>query len=134
MSARTSSDPGRHHPLSRFNRWPGIFGLAYGVIAAPVSALLMQLTAYNGVQWACGHKNIAAVHIVPAIYFALAAVALWISWRDWTKVGRIARAETATIADRTRFIAVSGIVLSAFSIVLILAMWLPLMIFDPCQR
>jgi hypothetical protein len=131
MSDRISSE---RAALSRFGRWPGILGLAYGFVGAPLSALLMQVIAYAGVQWACGHRNVAVVHIVPALFVVFAGLAIRISWRDWTSVGRIGRAENATITDRTRFVAVSGIALSAFSIVLILAMWLPLIIFDPCQR
>lgn len=131
MSAPTSSEP---PALSRFDRWPGILGLAYGLVGAPLSALLMQVSAYAGVQWACGHGTVAVVHIIPAIFIALAGAAAWISWRDWTTVGRIGRAENATITDRTRFVAVAGIVLSLYSIVIILAMWLPLVIFDPCQH
>lgn len=132
MSPRASSE--ELAATSRFDRWPGILGLAYGLVGAPISALLMQVIAYAGVQWACGHRTIAVVHVVPAIFIALAALSIWISWRDWSSVGRVGRAENATVTDRTRFVAVSGVVLSAFSIVLILAMWLPLVIFDPCQR
>lgn len=131
MSVRTSSEP---PALSRFDRWPGILGLAYGLVGAPISALLMQVSAYAGVQWACGHRTVAVVHIIPAIFISLAAGAAWISWRDWTTVGRIGRAENATVTDRTRFVALAGIILSLYSIVIILAMWLPLVIFDPCQR
>ena len=131
MSARTSSEP---PALSRYDRWPGILGLAYGLVGAPISALLMQVLSYAGVQWACGHRTVAVVHIIPATFIVLAAAAAWISWRDWTTVGRIGRAENATITDRTRFVAVVGIVLSMYSIVIILAMWLPLVIFDPCQH
>jgi hypothetical protein len=131
MSARTSSEP---PALSRYDRWPGILGLAYGLVGAPVSALLMQVFSYAGVQWACGHQAIGVVHLIPALFIALALAAAWISWRDWTTVGRIGRAENATITDRTQFVAISGVVLSVFSIVLILAMWMPLVIFDPCQH
>jgi hypothetical protein len=131
MSVRDSSDAG----LTRYERWPGIFGLAYGMIAAPLTALIMQTAAYNGVHWACGHdRNIGPVHILPAISVVLAIVAIWISWRDWTAVGRITRAEGGTVSERTRFLALSGLLLSAYGLLLILAMWAPLVIFDPCQH
>jgi hypothetical protein len=130
MSVRTSSE----QALSRFDRWTGIFGLMYGVIGAPLSALYMQLSAYAGVQWSCGHRNPITVHVIPVIFVLLAAIALWLSWRDWSAVGRLTRAEAATISDRTRFVALSGMILSAFSIVLIIGMWLPMIVFNPCQR
>jgi hypothetical protein len=130
MSVRTSSE----RALSRFDRWPGIFGLAYGFIGAPLSALYMQVVAYAGVQWACGHNDVVTIQLVPLIFLLLGVVAVWLSWRDWTAVGRIARAEGETVSERTRFLALSGLLLSAFSVVLILALWLPMIVFDPCQR
>jgi hypothetical protein len=130
MSVRDSSE----RALSRFDRWPGIAGLAYGLVGAPTCALIMQAVAYNGVHWACGHNNIILVHLVPVVFVLFAVVGVWLAWRDWNLVGRLSRADGPTVADRTRFIALSGLILSSFSVVLILAMWLPLVIFDPCQR
>jgi hypothetical protein len=130
MSAPSSSE----RALSRFDRWPGIAGLAYGFVGAPLCALYMQLTAYAGVQWACGHRNPVTVHIIPVIFLLLAVIALWISWRDWSAVGRITRAEGATVSERTRFLALGGLILSAYGVVLILAMWIPMIIYNPCQR
>jgi hypothetical protein len=130
MSVRTSSE----QALSRFDRWTGIFGLLYGTIGAPLSALYMQLSAYAGVQWSCGHHNPITVHVIPVTFLLLAVIALWLSWRDWSAVGREIRAEGATITERTRFVALAGVILSAFSTVLILALWLPMIVFNPCQR
>jgi nitrate/nitrite transporter NarK len=130
MSVRTSSD----EALSRFDRWPGILGLAYGFVGAPLAALYMQVIAYAGVQWACGHRNPITVHVVPVIFILLGIVAVWISWRDWAVVGRRIRAEGATISDRTRFLALAGLILSTYGVVLMLALWLPMIVFNPCQR
>ena len=130
MSHRGSSD----ERLTRFDRWTGILGLLFGALSGPVFMLVMQATAYAGVQWACGHRNIIPVHVVPATFSLLTSVALWMSWRDWGAVGRTARAELGTTIDRTRFVALSGVILSGFSLVLILWMWVPLIVFDPCQR
>jgi hypothetical protein len=130
MSVRASSE----QALSRFDRWTGIAGLAYGFVGAPLSALYMQLSAYAGVQWACGHRNPITVHVIPVVFLLLAVVALWLTWRDWSAVGRLTRAEGATVGERTRFVALSGLILTAFSIVLILAMWIPMIVFNPCQR
>jgi hypothetical protein len=130
MLARTSSE----RALSRYDRWTGITGLAYGFVAGPLSALYAQLIAYAGVQWACGHRNPITPHIVPVVFLLLGLIAIWVSWRDWSSVGRIARAEGETIGDRTRFLALCGLILSTFSVVLILAMWVPMIVFNPCQR
>jgi hypothetical protein len=130
MSVRTSSE----QALSRFDRWPGILGLLFGAIAGPLAALYMQAVAYAGVQWSCGHRNPITVHIIPVVFILLGVIAVWLSWRDWNAVGRITRAEGATVSDRTRFVALSGLMLSSFSVVLMLALWLPMIVFNPCQR
>jgi len=130
MSVRTSSE----QALSRFDRWPGILGLLFGAIAGPLAALYMQAVAYAGVQWSCGHRNPITVHIIPVVFILLGVIAVWLSWRDWNAVGRVTRAEGATISERTRFVALSGLLLSTFSVVLMLALWLPMIVFNPCQR
>jgi nitrate/nitrite transporter NarK len=130
MSGHTSSE----QALSRFDRWPGIAGLVYGFIGAPLSALYMQVVAYAGVQWSCGHRNPITVHVIPVIFLLLGSIAIWLSWRDWTAVGRITRADGGTASDRTRFIALSGLILSAFGVALMLVLWLPMFVFNPCQR
>jgi hypothetical protein len=130
MSVRTSSE----QALSRFDRWPGILGLAYGFVGAPLAALYMQVVAYAGVQWSCGHRNPITIHVIPVAFILLGVVAVWLSWRDWSAVGRLTRAEGVTVSDRTRFVAISGLMLSTFSVVLMLALWLPMIVFDPCQR
>lgn len=130
MSVRTSSE----QALSRFDRWPGILGLLFGAIAGPLAALYMQAVAYAGVQWSCGHRNPITVHIIPVVFILLGVIAVWLSWRDWNTVGRMTRAEGATVSDRTRFVALSGLMLSAFSVVLMVALWLPMIVFNPCQR
>src|SRR3954468_20466441 len=105
MSVRTSSE----QALSRFDRWTGIFGLMYGLVGAPLSALYMQLSAYAGIQWACGHRNPITIHVIPIVFLLLATIALWIAWRDWSAVGRLTRAEGPTISERTRFVALLGV-------------------------
>jgi hypothetical protein len=130
MSVRASSE----RTISRYDRWTGILGLAFGLVGAPLSALIMQAVSYVGVQWACGHKDPILIHLGPVIFLLFAVVAVWICWRDWSSVGRLTRAEGSTVTERTRFIALSGLILSAFSTVLIVSMWIPMIVFDPCQR
>jgi hypothetical protein len=134
MSVRTSSDgTALERQLSRFDSWPGILGLAYGLVAGPLSMLMMQLLAYEGVQWACGQKALLKVHVVPILFLVFTIVAFMVAYRDWRAVGSGTDAEHATVVDRTRFIALCGMVTSAFSVLLIVGMWMPLFVFHPCQ-
>lgn len=130
MSLRTSSE----EALSRFDRWPGIIGLVYGFVGAPLAALYMQVVGYAGVQWACGHKNVITIQLVPVIFILLGLIAVWFSWRDWTAVGRGTRADGPTVTDRTRFVSLSGLIISSYALVIMIALWVPMIVFDPCQR
>jgi hypothetical protein len=108
--------------------------LAFAFLAGPVLALGMQALAYAEVPWACTTGRIAWVHLVPAIFVILTLVVVGTAWTSWSRVGRHGRAAGDNVPDRTRFIALSGLLLSLGSLLIILAMWVPLFLFDPCAR
>jgi hypothetical protein len=108
--------------------------LAFAFIAGPVFALAMQSLAYADVPWACTRGRSVLVHLIPAIFLALTLLAVVTAYAAWSRAGRHGRADADTVEDRTRFLGLGGLILSAASLVLILAMWIPLFVFDPCVR
>jgi hypothetical protein len=108
--------------------------LAVAFIGGPTLALGMQALAYAEVPWACTTGRMAWVHLVPAIFVALTLVVVATAWTSWSRVGRHGEAEGDNIPDRTRFVALSALLLSLGSLLVILAMWIPLFLFDPCAR
>jgi hypothetical protein len=56
------------------------------------------------------------------------------AWRDWRAVGGGVEDEQATVDTRSRFVALLGMSTSAFSSVVILAMWAAAFVFGPCMR
>src|SRR5205085_2009675 len=66
-------------------------------------------------------------------------VLLWLgaaltAYRDWRAVGGGVEDEAATVATRTRFVSLMGIVISLFSSMVIVAQWSAAFVFDPCMR
>lgn len=110
-----------------------MIGLAFGLLAGPVSMLWMQSAAFSGVPWGCWKQRTEMLHLIPAAFLVVALAALGIAVRDWRRVGGGSEADGATVADRTRFIAICGIVASAFSAMVIVGMWIPLFTMNPCQ-
>jgi hypothetical protein len=109
-------------------------GLAFAFIAGPVFVLAMQSLAYAQVPWACTRGRLGIVHLVPAIFVVLTLLAIGSAWTAWSRAGRHGQAEGDTVPDRTRFVALSGLLMSVASLVVIVAMWIPLFVFDPCAR
>jgi hypothetical protein len=108
--------------------------LAFAFIAGPVFALAMQSLAYAEVPWACTRGRPALVHLVPAIFVALTLLAVVTGYSAWSRADRHGQTDADTVEDRTRFLGLGGLMLSLASLVLILAMWIPLFVFDPCVR
>jgi hypothetical protein len=108
--------------------------LAFAFVAGPLFALAMQSLAYAEVPWACTRGRSALVHLVPAIFVALTLLAVLSAYSAWSRAGRHGQADADTVDDRTRFLGLGGLILSMASLVLIVAMWIPLFVFDPCVR
>src|SRR4051812_15822505 len=134
MSVRITSEPGEIGDLSAFRRTIGLLRLTYGVLAGPLFVLWSQLFEYQGVNWACGDGRLSAVHFIPLAFLVLTLAGLLIAYQDWVATGAGTSAQHASLADRTRFVALCGIILSAYSAVIIAWMWVPLFIFTPCQH
>jgi hypothetical protein len=118
----------------RFARWPGRMSLVFGLLAGPLVVLLNQVTIYASNMWVCGKGMSWSLHIIPVISLIIALGAAYTAHRDWTDLGRGIRDKEATIAERSRFLALLGIGASAISALLILAMWLSIIVFGPCMR
>src|SRR5689334_22025072 len=101
-----------------------VIRLAYAIVIGPLCALIMQLLAFIGVSWACGHSSLPPVHVIPATFLALTLLGFAMARRDWSAANDGGR--------RTRFLALSGMILSAFSALVVAGMWSPLFLFHPC--
>jgi hypothetical protein len=127
MSVRESSD-------AHFTRWPGLLSLSLGVLLGPVVALVTQGLIYSTNSWTCGRDIGATMHVIPALSVIVSVGAGVGAYLNWRAIGKGVEDEHGAVATRTRFLALMGIALSAFSTLVILAMWLSIFVFAPCMR
>jgi hypothetical protein len=118
-----------------FSRWPGILRLSLGVLLGPAAVLVNQELIYLSDIWACGLHSWAAIHVVPVLCLVLCAGAGITSYRDWRRVGGGVEVEHGSaVVTRTRFLAICGMVTSAFAALLTIAQWFAIFMFGPCMR
>ena len=124
----------RPNEQERFARWPGLLSLSVGVLLGPVAALVNEELIYVTNMWACGTGNHFAMHLVAFICLAVVVGAGFLAWTDWVRVGRGTEDEAATVDARSRFLALTGMAVSALSALVILAQWLAVFVFGACMR
>jgi hypothetical protein len=138
MSARDSFDVLRANPadqgLASFARWPGLLSVSLGVLLGPVIALVNEELIYAANMWTCGHGYRGAMHLVPLLSLTVTIGAAITAFRDWRATGGGVEEEEATVASRTRFLAIMGMGISVFSSLVVIAEWTAIVVFDPCMR
>jgi hypothetical protein len=138
MSDHESFDVVRENPsehgIDAYSRWPGLLSLSLGFTLGPVAALANQQLIYGANMWACGRNQPILMHIAALLCLAVAIGTGITAHANWKAAGGGVDEEEATIATRTRFAAIAGIGISAFSALVILAQWAAVFVFDPCMR
>ena len=138
MSARGSFDAARDnaadHGVAAFTRWPGLLSLSLGVLLGPVIALTNQELIYSANTWTCGHGYRATLHLIPLLCLIVTIGTGIAAFRDWRATGGGVEDEEATIASRTRFLAIAGMGISVFSSLVVIAQWAAIGVFAPCMR
>jgi hypothetical protein len=108
-------------------------GLWYGVFAGPAAWALDLGASYMMVQTACDSGRLLLLHIAALVTFLAALAGLFASWRAWTRLsGGEGSASTGSstsrgtpAGSRQRFMAASGMVLSAGFALVIVATEIP---------
>jgi hypothetical protein len=117
-----------------FSQTRGIFRLWLGVLAAPLAFLLNLQADYYLTYRLCPGGRLLILHLVTILFLLAAAAGGFIAWRNWREAGRVWPGEDASVAERSRFMAAVGLLLSAIFVVLLIAQLIPQFIFHPCQR
>lgn len=133
-SFEAMNEPAANHGSRAFTRWPGLLSLSLGVLLGPTVALINQGLIYSANMWACGHGAWGTLHVIPLLCVIVAIGAGLTARRDWKAVGGGVHDEDATVEQRTRFVALLGMALSAFSASVIIAQWVAIVVFEPCMR
>jgi hypothetical protein len=110
--------------------------LWFGVLCGPLAAIVNEQVEYFLTAWSCGKIDPVSrvlLHAVPIALIALCVVAGVVAWRARTRPID-ASAEHSADDDRGRrgFMAMVGVGLSAFGVLVLLAQWLPVWYLSPC--
>lgn len=112
----------------------GVCWLLTGLLAAPL-AFLTQLTVnYAVVPRACSSGHLYAPHLVTALFLLVALAGGFIAWRNWREAGQTEPGTGGDTLERSRFIAVVGLLLAGLVTLIFIAQWIPQFLISPCQR
>ncbi len=117
----------------RFEQWPALMRLAVGFLAGLLAVLWDQAVAFISTPWSCSVDARWGLHLEHAVFLAIALAVAFLSWQDWVAVGRGLRDDEATVAGRTRFLALVGMAASVYSAIVIIAMWIAVLFIGPCR-
>lgn len=120
-------------PEERFTRPAGLLALWYGLLAGAFAWKLQLVVNYAVVPYACWHRAEGLGHLASFAAAALAATGVWVAWRNWKRAGGGMETERGGVTVRGRFMALCGMVLSGYFVLLILGQWLPNLLLSPCD-
>ncbi len=124
----------RAKPKGEFSQTSGILWLWAGLLTAPLAFLLHLQVNYALVQQLCQSEHKRVLHLVTLVFLLIAAGGGLIAWRNWESSGRKWPMDAATVTERSRFMSIIGLLISALVILLLVAQLIPQFIYDPCQR
>jgi hypothetical protein len=117
-----------------FKEARGKLWLWAGMLTAPLAFLLHLEINYALVTQLCQSTHKLALPLVTVLFMLVSAAGGFLSWRNWETAGRKWPGEEATVSERSRFMAVVGLLVSALVVVALVWQLVPQFIFDPCQR
>ncbi len=117
-----------------FDRRSGLIQLWLGLLAGPLAALVQLEVAYALVLWVCRSQQTWPLHLVSAIALLATIAAGVIALENLRRLrARFDDDEAGTI-PRSRLMAIVGALMSALMSLVIIAQWLPVFLYGPCQR
>ena len=111
----------------------GLMKLVAGLLLPPFAWLLDLQVSYATVKWACAADARWIVLTLPLGSIALVALAAWLSYSCWAMLRDNAALEGARMEDRSYFLAVGGLAMSAVFLLLILTTYAPRYLLSPCE-
>lgn len=111
----------------------GAARLWYGVVVGAVAWKVQLLVFYSLVPFACWHGLPVLIHLSSLSALLLALSGGWVGLVSWRRSGRTLETEVEGTWARSRFMALSGMVMGPFFGLLILGQWLPILLLSPCD-
>ena len=107
----------------------------WSMLLAPIfAAYFQQQLSYIFVTWACSRGLIILLHLPALLALIVIGWSALVAQRTLARVGPRAPGDERSSDARARFMASATLVLSAFAVLLTVALWLPTLFIHPCQR
>lgn len=130
--------------------------LWFGLLAAPAAFLLDLAASFALVDWACRHDGHALLWAITGGALLLAGAGGWRAWRSWRTIGldphpagegverssprstghalsHALRTDAPRAEGRQRFMALGGMAVSGFFLLVIAASVIPALLVAPCS-
>ena len=117
-----------------FKEGAGPAALWAGALAGPLATLTQLQVNYALVLWACGAGREWPLHLTALLALAVAVAGGLLSWRNRRLAGTGWEDEGAGVIPRSGFMAAVGILISALIALVIVAQWIPVFAYGPCER
>jgi len=118
----------------------GILAQWTGILTGPIVFAADEFISYSIVQWSCGHQNTALLHLITVVALVLIAGGAWSAWRTFIETpSDLPYDPDVEVRDvigvrlaRARFLAVLGLLMSAFFAALVIAAAIPRLVLNAC--
>jgi hypothetical protein len=104
-----------------------------GLIAGPLAWFINLNTNFALAPLACTAGAKPALYLVSALTVAVALAGAYLSWTQWQSDEAAPASQSTAIQQRRRAMALSGVVLSGFSALVILAQTIPNVMLAGCE-
>jgi len=113
------------------------------ILAGPLSWSLQLAVAYPFLDWSCGAGHLLLVHLATLIAVIFTGTSAYLSWHNLHLHRTIERinenpnsqkrgSETESEMPPRQFMALAGLMLSLFFLLVIIVQWTPVLVLDPC--
>ena len=108
-----------------------------GLLVGPMAGLIQLQVNYALVLWSCSHRALWPLHLVSVLALLATLFAGLIAYRVWQRlsVTRVSvKEDGAGPIARSRLMSLVGLLISILMSLVIIAQWLAVFVYDPCQR
>ena len=119
---------------NEFSEKRGQLWLWLGLLLPPAAWAIQLQTVYLTSEYGCKYMDFMPNHLASVFTLLLSIIGGVIAWRNWIEAGKTWEAKEANPIDRSRFMAILGMLTSALFTLLIFAQWLPTLLGVPCDK
>lgn len=119
--------------VSPFQQQTGRLLLWLGPLIGPLAWITDLQVSYSLNRPACEQGSSLLLHSATLVALLIAAVGVWLTWRNWKRAGESWPGEEEGIIPRSRFLAFVGFGVNVLFVLAIVTQAIPKFMLSPCQ-